>query len=1368
MPGIDDLQDFIEERLLDFDPDMDLSDGSPVQVAVIDPLLRRFEPDPFETDLPTFIRARLQQEYPNLDAEEGDALADLLVKPMEVLMDPLIREVQFLRNNKSLAEPELLSPAEADSLMGNLFVSRQRGTKSVGEVRVFFNAPTAVSVGVGNEASTPDGLKFIPSTPQEISAEAMLFNQDGSLFYLDVSYIAEKEGDEYNVDKGAISSIANVPAAVKVTNLRRFRDGVPEETTIAFVDRGQNSLTERSLVVTRGALARLFDQFGDLQHLQVVGFNDSEMDRDIIKGGGLGPVVVFASDGLTSDDGNGDGYTGFFESPSTDFLTKVGPIGNVSGFTLTVSGVDYPIVQVVSSHIVRVTAENGGEPRLSDSLSAATFYVRENLLTLSDIPGGIINPNGTNGTIVIRQGEIHIGGVSDFYVRGTQLETADIVIEAVSDESPLISGTDLETGVVGNPADVVRFAVGRDLAAYGVRPREHSLIIETGGDAGTYQILKVAPRGLAYELQVEPAPSNPATLLKFRIVDKIDINLNEPKTVRGSRSDLKTILGSEVVSTVSAVDFAAIGGQEGDTLRIGGTSANAGDFTVDAITGTGNTLLQLSALMKKTSSSEPWSLFKLQTGIVPPVLRITSVELLDSSKQPTGDIIPYADPVDVQSFDFSNIGTGEKKTVNDARIGILGSVDLTSIAPTVNGTTIRLSINSVTTFSLPFVGVVTPQDIADQINAAAFRSIAAIVDVDGEQRLSIRSLNTWLRVLSSGNANPVLGFSTVYDEDNRQIITDSVTDWNALGIIAPRDSVYVLTGDNVGFWYLQSVEIGLGYSKLKVVNVDEEGNVRFPLSDPSATVRVGSRSFGKVRCYFMDPTSFEVRGSFRDAASKVSSPPVAGENAANIVLGEIIGDEPPRTMFRYDVFGDGSAFYEFFPDPELEHTVLPVTDEDVPNNLTVTALSDTVVSELSPAVGPGQFSRAAEVDFLLREAMPGDILEITYQPIEGIQDITSATGLTYPTDVVGKTLIFSLENGPNKTVIFTNNVTSPEKLVAEINAQLGESLAFIEDTGGLKYLRLEADVAFTLRTTGTAMATLGLTGGNNNANAQGRYTVADVGVISGATSYHGQLVISSKLTDPAWTQFTLAEAGPSQHFKIHRPGVQRISSTEMEDNVEGGLYYADIEVVSMGPGDEFNIVKGIQLDVEGHQSDGYLLSNEDNNLTFSVYEELRMQIGRRLLIPGNTDIPDNMTQVSQQNIQINYERSPLVSQVQDFVNSELDRVLCANILVRHLLPHFVQFDMTYQGGSKASIVIDDMTDLIDGLLPDEVLEASALANIAKRRGATRVEMPITLVGVVHGNDRDIRVERSQDAISRGRLATFIVDNLNVVRETSIA
>ena len=142
----DTLQDFVQARLLAFDPTIDLSDGSPAQDQVVDPIVRRFQPDPFEMSIEDFIDARLKQEIPTMSIQEGTGVRDLMVKPAQVLLDPISREVQLIKQGQSLANPDLLADTEADALVANFFVSRNLGSLSVGRVRLFFNAPIAINV----------------------------------------------------------------------------------------------------------------------------------------------------------------------------------------------------------------------------------------------------------------------------------------------------------------------------------------------------------------------------------------------------------------------------------------------------------------------------------------------------------------------------------------------------------------------------------------------------------------------------------------------------------------------------------------------------------------------------------------------------------------------------------------------------------------------------------------------------------------------------------------------------------------------------------------------------------------------------------------------------------------------------------------------------------------------------------------------------------------------------------------------------------------------------------------------------------------------------------------------------------------------
>src|ERR1700745_2647512 len=131
------LKSFIEDRLTDLDPSIDLSAGSPAQVRFIEPIIGYLGTDPFETDIDSFIITRFRQEFPSLFANDPSAARDLFVKPMILLLEPFKRETNAVKRGQSLIDPSLLSDQAADSLVANVFDERPQGSYAGGVERVF-------------------------------------------------------------------------------------------------------------------------------------------------------------------------------------------------------------------------------------------------------------------------------------------------------------------------------------------------------------------------------------------------------------------------------------------------------------------------------------------------------------------------------------------------------------------------------------------------------------------------------------------------------------------------------------------------------------------------------------------------------------------------------------------------------------------------------------------------------------------------------------------------------------------------------------------------------------------------------------------------------------------------------------------------------------------------------------------------------------------------------------------------------------------------------------------------------------------------------------------------------------------------------
>ena len=1425
------LKDFVEERLRAADPDVDLSDGSPYQLQVVDPIVSRFQPDPFEMDVEKFLTARLSQEFTDVNFREGGGVYDLLTKAANVLLDPMIREVQLIRQGQSLSRPELLAESEADALVANIFVSRVTGGLSTGTVRLYFNAPVALNISVSNVCYTAAGLRFVPTVLQGISAEAMLFNQSGGLYYFDIQVTAEEAGSEYNIGKEEVIGITNLNAAVLVKNLDRFEGGLDAETTDELVQKAETSITERSLVVARGVSARLRSQFEDLVHLQIVGMLDEEMKRDVLTGGDLGEILLSGVDGYTEDDGNGDALSYSFKTRYGDFTSVFGMVNfdlSPDEFYLMVSSVEYgnnasvPVVDldhiviptVTFTHedeggmlvIVKATKpanlgpaeilalsgtdevrisragedETGmtwvlfrrpvlikiesilgtGEIRLASPLPvdrpALIWSIHQRKLTLSDIPGGIVYSDVAE-EITVSPDEVHIGGCTDFYVCGTGVESKELVVAAITDEAPVAKGTNLWCSL---SAPEFVLAPGKDLPALGARPG-HSLVIESGVNAGTYGILRVGRDSAgAYNenyLQVTPPLTSADPAMRYKVVDSIDIDLRRPRVIRGEGHDLETQQLSQTVTTTSAIDFLALGTEVGDTLEILAGS-DKGEYSVSSIGGTGNRNLNLAAQMKSTTVNLSWELYKAYEGIEFPLVRVSSVDILDSSQQPTGYTVPYARPIDARSTAFSNAGRGTKISTADAITGIVGTVDLDALSYPLAPTVVGVKVNNGSTTSITLTGSGSKTEILNRINAAIF-NIADTITIDGKSYLTLRSGDRWLQVTANA-ANANVGLSTG-GEDNRRIKSaGNITDWTsaAYDLRTQTDVLYIKNGDNVGYYYLVSVAAGY----ILAVGFDEaNGQVRFLQPNVDVSLAIGSRSYGKARVYFLEPTSFQVLGRWRPALKNTTTYP-ANKAISATGAATISEDEEEGTYFTVNIAGSPMRF---FPDPELKHQLIPAPEEDVPNNL-VTGPTLAVESSDTPIVDDlGKNSRNSAIDFLAREVRAGDLVDVTFQPIQGTRDIRSvASGGTiiYGTsgDFVGETLVLTLGENPPKTITFTDQIVDQDDVVDEINSAMGQVVAYIEELSGPKKLRLEADLRIIVHSNSTSLTLFGLplTNTTNYAegNIDGYYTVQTVGWAANPAKHY-------------WLELNPAPVcgnAQAQHFVIYRAGMQRIHSTAMNSNEENGLYYMDVELVSEGVGDEWNLDQGELFSLTGYESDGYYLAVEDPRRSYSTEEEVRMVLSSRILTVGRSDRPDEATQLSNQNIQVNYDRSPLADSVQSFARSELERVLCASILVRHLQPHYINFELVYRGGSSADVVTTDVNEFLAGLGPDDRVEASDIQKLPMSRGADYVQNPIELLAIVHDEERNISVERSENYVTHGRLATFFPGTITVTRETA--
>lgn len=1668
---MEDLRSYVQERLLLVDPSLDVSPGSRMDTVFIAPLLERLGPDPYNTDIRSFILGRLSTEFPDLVLQDGEPLDDYLIKPLQILLEPFRRQIKQVSNNQSFQNPSILSEKEADALGTNFFARRELGGFSVGVARLYYSAPQYALVTPSNPVYDGGALRFFPVENQAITAEQMLFNLEGGLYFFDIVVRSENQGSQYNIGVNALVGIEDAPAVVKVTNKAEFSEGKDKEATEDFVVRVERSLTEKSLVTWKGITARLNEVFDNIRFIQVIGLNDPEMNRDILKG--TSEAKMYAAFTATTGssgtpqinlDLTGVGFINDGDPDHDNFLE----IGVVAGDVITYLNktaqtmTDFTVTDVVSGTILYVT------PNITPSLPQSFFTIRRKAgkITLSDIPGGILQPTTQAGTIELTDDSVHIGGMLDVYVRAGNPQTRETNLEGILDGSPLHFGVDLESfgnypteprvhvtreltgqglidgydrfGVIlateneilvrcydksdvsnpwvptsedvgryiqllgGNPTDdfgtfkieevmseefyldedniwhrAIRIKIDPvtelesgsittphftshfkfelnirllDQISFKNRVRDRdgtstviavddpnpgdpeivggvdftdlngksasigdSVVLETGDDAGIYSIRRILSwlavndtlildRDLTKT--VTPLGTGAKDGIRYRIADELNVDMLAPRTTKiplgsiFSGVDLLTTADSTVVNVNGDTNFLLAGVEIGDTLEIlAGDSA--GKYTINSVSGTS---LELATPTPSTGFAQSFSVYRLFTGVSLPLVRVKSIELLDSNSQPTGIKIPYGDTIDARALSlFSN---REEATVLESYTGQLTGAGLLDLVDAnidfvaegvVPGHRLNvLSTSSAGSYTIMKVGTGDglPSDSYIQVASALeggtpFRTAASSVHYSvgqasaGWMRLYFQEptsveIQTGLlggRIRSGVDTYKYFRFSEV---DGYQKLPAGGSEDDL-----PRDLRVVQTRSIGGGDYESILELTEptrpGVFELEVqvgdvIEAHQEIQPKFSMVLTGTYTWPGGAPTNPFTVTCPDPWEVYVGQWIRKSAGSDWFE-VIGISGTNVSVANPLGLAPPSGtgVTAIGTFKERGIFGK----PAGLRTLAGSNLVSVPSNSLIDFVSMNVTFPLAGQIlridsGPdaGQYTIEEVVDsksLRLNTVMTATTETVLAREINTIRDatldgaiatpdvrltdLTDGGVLTYGAQVDHKITIFEstradLDGTYNITdatpaansVNIEATFTSPEKdwgdwpaldpfqrgmfswVRTESDDLVEQPFHIYEDVptelevrevatkrpddnytndgvvrrGYLNYPdRLgDSDAGYTIGgLQGDAIEILsGIAAGVYWLNSD---TAGNIATIHQNPSFPASLGdVPYRLWSGLHGSKKMVTVGPRASFNgklepgtlipyiLRRTGVYRISSTEMQNNFDGTLYYCDVQVESEGSGDDLNLAEETRLEVtSGLTADGYTYSVVNNQLTFSPYEEVSLNFDRRFLPVGNSDSPENLTEVSGRNLRISYESSTPVRLVNDLMRSDQERPVCANPIAKHFLPSYIYFSVTYSGGASEEEIGADLEDYINGLGGIDQIEISDLETFITKRGADYVKHPLFLVAVTHDIDRKLIVDRTQDRLGglnlvpfngTGRIAAFFTtlgETLILVRES---
>ena len=908
LTDLEDLRVFLQERIAEVDPNLDTDLGSRFDTEVIQPLLFRLGPDPFSTPIRDFILSRLAIEVPDLVLQDGEPIDDLLVKPMQLLLEPYRRQIQRVAQSQSFANPESLSELEADNLAGNFFINRRVGGFAVGIARLYYTSPQFALATPSNVVSTTGGLRFLPIENQSITADDMIFNTEDNLFYFDIVVRSDQQGAAYNITANALNSIEGLTAVVKVSNPSAFEEGADSETTEDFVARVETSLSERSLVTTRGINARLTNAFENIRLIQVIGFGDLEMERDVLTGDSSSAPYAYLRVDMNTDTfvdlASGAPPVLFPDSGFSSDTNSI-QVGDVlTHFEHTAGTVSTHVVQeIVSSTRVRV------EPptlyTLTDTFMVATRP--GGTITLTDIPGGILEPTTPQGNIQIADGLIHIGGKHDVYVRPNSLQEQETTIEGARDGEPLHFGIDLEafgseqdrfTLVMKTPTLSAVFA---DQGRYNETVTDEVIVKQLVlggpdiplkvteddvgrylriGTEGTFKItefvreeylqdgndylrsvrLKIETSGgdpLDYESATAVTPSTSSTFTDLAVLAELNGIKNRLRDRDGSVVAVGSFLGG--------ADLVALGAEIGDSIIIE-SGSDAGSYTIRRILSWLTPNDTIIADRDLTNTLEP-SGSGNGTGLRYRIADELNIDLVNPriTKIPLGSIFS-GDDLSVVAGSTTLSATGSTNFLlagveaGDTLEILSGSNPSTYEVITVASTTVVVDGAAATTeagltFTVfrAFTGINRPlvrvKDVELLNSSLGSTGISipygGVIDARINGALANREEGTVLESFTGDLIDNGGGFIVRLFDTNKDFVAEGIQ-------VGQR--VNIKTGRSIGQAYTIA-SIGTPSNNHLDVTLPANGGTEFVGAETGIRYSIGTASIGVARLYFLDPTS---------------------------------------------------------------------------------------------------------------------------------------------------------------------------------------------------------------------------------------------------------------------------------------------------------------------------------------------------------------------------------------------------------------------------------------------------------------------------------------------------------------------------------
>ena len=165
-------------------------------------------------------------------------------------------------------------------------------------------------------------------------------------------------------------------------------------------------------------------------------------------------------------------------------------------------------------------------------------------------------------------------------------------------------------------------------------------------------------------------------------------------------------------------------------------------------------------------------------------------------------------------------------------------------------------------------------------------------------------------------------------------------------------------------------------------------------------------------------------------------------------------------------------------------------------------------------------------------------------------------------------------------------------------------------------------------------------------------------------------------------------------------------------------YYVDLDVIADANGTSYNIDKATALTPTTPYVEGYKVLSSSRGESFSDRDVPVLHLTKYV-----NDLNLTLTSTSL-DVDVSYDSGTDLISIQEFVDSEDNRIVSEDILVKHYKPVYVLLTISGKGltASKGLEVLESFVDTLT-----DTIEVSDLISYLYDNGATRVDLPIEIV-----------------------------------------